>query len=172
MVQGRIDGIIAWLAEHRFIVRTGEDPTVAKRLAENEAVEIDEDWDDEKPLWAQSAESIEGVGLQEIVETKPRPKRPAVIGFQTAGELSTPLSDEIIPDSPAMTYAATPFGERVSRLYLDPLSGLILRRACAKHAKFCVESSKIALFPRGRYYILWPVHPIFPHSGPLENKCK
>ena len=134
-LQGRIDGIIAWLAEHRFIERTGEDPTVAKRLAENEAVEIDEDWDDEKPLWAQSAESIDGVGLQEIVETKPRPKRPAVIGFQTAGELSTPLSDEIIPDSPAMTYAATPFGERVSRLYLDPLSGLILREGLRKARK-------------------------------------
>ena len=70
MAAGRIDGIIARLAEHRFIERTGEDPTVAKQLAENEAVEIDEDWDDEKPLWAQSAESIEGVGLQEIVENE------------------------------------------------------------------------------------------------------
>ena len=74
-------------------------------------------------LWAQSAEAVEGVGLHEYVEPKPRPKRPAVIGFQTAGELSTSSPEEIIPDSPAMTYIATPFGERVSRLYLDPLSG-------------------------------------------------
>ena len=134
-LQGRIDGIIAWLTEHRFIERTGEDPSVAKRLAASESIETEEEWDDEKPMWAQSAESIEGVGLQEYVEPKPRPKRPAVIGFQTAGELSTPPPEEVIPDSPAMTYAATPFGERVSRLYLDPLSGLILREGLRKARK-------------------------------------
>ncbi|MBJ03164.1 MAG: hypothetical protein CMB65_00465 [Euryarchaeota archaeon] len=134
-LEGRIDGIIAWLAEHRFIERTGEDPSVTKRLATIEAISTEEEWDDEKPLWAQSAESVEGVGMQEFVDSKPRPKRPAVIGFQTAGELSTTQSDEVIPDSPAMTYLATPFGERVSRLYLDPLSGLILREGLRKARK-------------------------------------
>ncbi len=134
-LEERIDGIINWLAEHRFIERTGEDSAVAERLAASEAIEIDEEWDDEKPLWAQSAAEIEGVSLQEYVESTPRPKRPAVIGFQTAGELSTPSPEEIIPDSPAMTYIATPFGERVSRMYLDPLSGLILREGLRKARK-------------------------------------
>ncbi|MEE2759231.1 MAG: DEAD/DEAH box helicase [Candidatus Thermoplasmatota archaeon] len=134
-LEGRIDGIISWLAEHRFIEKTGEDPVVAERLAAKEAVEIQEEWDDEKPLWAQSAESIEGVGLQDFSERKPRPKRPAVIGFQTASDLATPQTDQVIPDSPAMTYIATPFGERVSRLYLDPLSGLILREGLRKARK-------------------------------------
>ncbi len=134
-LEERIDGIIAWLIEHRFIERTGEDSVVAKRLAASEAVEVEEEWDDEKPLWAQSAETVEGVDLQEVVEMKTRPKLPAVIGFQTAGELSAPSSDEVIPDSPAMTYTATPFGERVSRLYLDPLSGLILREGLRKARK-------------------------------------
>ena len=134
-LEGRIDGIISWLAEHRFIERTGEDQAVVERLSARKAVEIEEKWDDEKPLWAQSAEAVEGVGLHEYVEPKPRPKRPAVIGFQTAGELSTSSHEEIIPDSPAMTYIATPFGERVSRLYLDPLSGLILREGLRKARK-------------------------------------
>ena len=134
-LEGRIDGIISWLAEHRFIERTGEDQAVVERLSARKAVEIEEKWDDEKPLWAQSAEAVEGVGLHEYVEPKPRPKRPAVIGFQTAGELSTSSHEEIIPDSPAMSYIATPFGERVSRLYLDPLSGLILREGLRKARK-------------------------------------
>ena len=134
-LEGRIDGIISWLAEHRFIERTDEDQAVVERLSARKAVEIEEQWDDEKPLWAQSAEAVEGVGLDEYMEPKKRPKRPAVIGFQTAGELSTSLPEEIIPDSPAMTYIATPFGERVSRLYLDPLSGLILREGLRKARK-------------------------------------
>ncbi len=134
-LEERIDRIIAWLAEHRFIERTGEDPAVTKRLATTEALEIEEEWDDEKPLWAKSAEAVDGVALREVAEVKPRPKRPAVIGFQTAGELSSPSPDEVIPDSPAMTYIATSFGERVSRLYLDPLSGLILREGLRKARK-------------------------------------
>ena len=134
-LQERIDEIIAWLAAHRFIERTGEDAAIIQRLAESPAIESDEEWDDEMPLWAQSAQSVDGVEFIEQFESEPRPKRPAVIGFQKAGELSEPEPKDVIPDSPAMTYAATPFGERVSRLYLDPLSGLILREGLRKARK-------------------------------------
>ena len=134
-LQERIDEIIAWLAAHRFIERTGEDAAIIQRLAESPAIESDEEWDDEMPLWAQSAQSVDGVEFIEQFESEPRPKRPAVIGFQKAGELSEPEPKDVTPDSPAMTYAATPFGERVSRLYLDPLSGLILREGLRKARK-------------------------------------
>ncbi len=134
-LQGRIDEIIAWLATHRFIERTGEDPAVFERLSETQTSTAKEEWDDEIPLWAQSAETVEGVGLVDLVEAKPRPKRPAVIGFQKAGELASPPPEQVIPDSLAMTYLATPFGERVSRLYLDPLSGLILREGLLQARK-------------------------------------
>ncbi|MCH2636892.1 MAG: DEAD/DEAH box helicase [Candidatus Thalassarchaeum sp.] len=134
-LQERIDEIIAWLAAHRFIERTGEDAAIIQRLAESPAIESEEGWDDEMPLWAQSAQSVDGVEFIEQFESEPRPKRPAVIGFQKAGELSEPEPKDVIPDSPAMTYAATPFGERVSRLYLDPLSGLILREGLRKARK-------------------------------------
>ena len=126
-LQSRIDEIISWLANHGFIERTGEDAAVLARLAEIEPIISEEEWDDNLPLWAQSAEAVDGVEFSDYVEPKPRPKRPAVIGFQKAGDLTNPLPDEVIPDPPAMTYVATAFGERVSRLYLDPLSGLILR---------------------------------------------
>jgi len=134
-LQGRIDEIIDWLATHRFIERNGEDSAVIERLASIEPTESDEEWDDDMPLWAQSAKSVDGVEFTEYVENKPQQKRPAVIGFQKAGLLETPPSDEIVPDSPAMSYSATPFGERVSRLYLDPLSGLILREGLRKARK-------------------------------------
>jgi len=134
-LQGRIDEIIDWLATHRFIERTGEDVAVIERLAEIESTELEEEWNDETPVWAHSAQSIEGVDVADFVDSKPRPKRPAVIGFQKAVDLSNPPPEEIVPDSPAMTYAATAFGERVSRLYLDPLSGLILREGLRQARK-------------------------------------
>ncbi len=134
-LQGRIDEIIDWLVTHRFIERTGEDPAVIERLASIEPTESDEEWDDEMPLWAQSAKSVDGVEFSDYVEREPQQKRPAVIGFQKAGSLSSPPLDDIVPDSPAMRYSATPFGERVSRLYLDPLSGLILREGLRKARK-------------------------------------
>ena len=87
------------------------------------------------PIWAQSAQTIEWVDLADYVDSKPRPKRPAVIGFQKAVDLSSPPPEEVVPDSPSMTYAATAFGERVSRLYLDPLSGLILREGLRQARK-------------------------------------
>ena len=134
-LQGRIDEIISWLATHRFIERTGEDVAVLERLGKVKPTQTEEEWDDDMPMWAKSAKSIEGVEISEYIEPKPRPKRPAVIGFQKAGDLSSPSLEEIVPDSPAMSYSATPFGERVSRLYLDPLSGLILREGLRQARK-------------------------------------
>ena len=40
--------------------------------------------------------------------------------------------DEITAESPSMTYSATPLGKRVARLYLNPLSGRILRDGAAR----------------------------------------
>ena len=67
-LQERIDEIIAWLAAHRFIERTGEDAAIIQRLAESPAIESDEEWDDEMPLWAQSAQSVDGVEFIEQFE--------------------------------------------------------------------------------------------------------
>lgn len=127
MLQSRIDEIVQWLVTHRFITRGEIDPDVSPAAVDPDGAE--EDWDDEMPTWAQSASAHEGVdlALKPEPQAAPRPKRPAIIGFEKASAIvaETPLSEA--PDAPGQTYAATAFGERVSRLYLDPLSGLILR---------------------------------------------
>jgi len=125
MLQSRIDEILSWLATHRFITREGVDGSIVTATAE--ADEGPEDWDDELPAWARTAQAHEGVDLAELVEEKPRPARPAVIGFERASAITTEVPETSVPDPAGMTYAPTAFGERVSRLYLDPLSGLILR---------------------------------------------
>ena len=132
-LQGRIDEIIGWLATHGFIEKLGEDEALVEKIKAAESEENHEgpeDWDDDLPAWAESASMHEGVGLLDELQEKPppkRPKRPAIVGFQSAGAFAASQPEISIPDSPAMTYVATPFGERVSRLYLDPLSGLILK---------------------------------------------
>ena len=125
-LQTRIDEIVDWLATHHFIIRKGVDESIVPESAEAE--EGAEDWDDEMPAWAANASAHEGVRATESTLDVARPKRPAVIGFSRASTLATNQTEVSIPDPPGMTYVATPFGERVSRLYLDPLSGLILRQ--------------------------------------------
>jgi helicase len=125
-LQTRIDEIVDWLATHHFIVREGVDESIVPLSAEPD--EGDEDWDDDMPAWAQSASAHEGVDIAASSPEEPRPKRPAVIGFERASALASTQPETVIPDAPGMTYSATSFGERVSRLYLDPLSGLILRQ--------------------------------------------
>jgi len=134
LLETRIDEIIHWLADNDFIERIGEDEALAERLRiRSESIDSDnvsEDWDDEMPSWAESASKYEGVEIiegKDVVEMKKRPKKPAMIGFERADKIVTTQPESFIPDTPAMVYAATPFGERVSRLYLDPLSGIILR---------------------------------------------
>lgn len=133
-LENRIDEIISWLAHNDFIVRVGEDEALSERLRSNtehpESEFRAEEWDDEMPSWAQSASNYEGVEVvnaDDNVERKKGPRRPAMIGFERADKIVTTEPESSIPDSPAMVYAATAFGERVSRLYLDPLSGLIIR---------------------------------------------
>lgn len=131
-LESRIDEILHWLATHRFIERTGEDEAVRALAAEAHRAatpDAEEDWGDDTPAWAKAAGEWEGVDAEDWRQAKPKPRRPAVIGFTRATGLSATMPGGAqTPDDPAMTYAATRFGERVSRLYLDPLSGLILRR--------------------------------------------
>ena len=54
------------------------------------------------------------------------PRRgPAIFGFRKASMHDSYETDP--PESPSMTYSATPLGERVAQLYLNPISGRIIR---------------------------------------------
>jgi len=124
----RIDRMIEWLVQRDMILRTGESNLVAERIASrpiNE--EIEENWEDELPTWAAAASALDGLDWikREMNDPTPKRKGPAVFGFTTAASLNQ--IDEIHEDPANMTYAATPFGETVSRLYLNPVTGYLLR---------------------------------------------
>jgi len=77
------------------------------------------------------------VTIDKRAKEAPRTKRkgPAVMGFKSASDIvRSNRFEPVLPEQEAMTYRATPFGERVARLYLDPLSGHVLqvglRKAC------------------------------------------
>ena len=142
LLADRIDGILGWLAEHEMINRDGEDEDIAAEIAASvaemaaaaQSEDDSEEWDDELPPWAIAARDEAGIGLQdssrmpELPSRRPKRNGPAVIGFQKASQLSDSTRMEPnAPESNAMCYSATPFGERISRLYLDPLSGHVLR---------------------------------------------
>ncbi|HJM87370.1 MAG TPA: helicase-related protein, partial [Candidatus Thalassarchaeaceae archaeon] len=140
----KIDGIVDWLCDHEMVERRGVDETLAadideslrKESTETKDESIDsENWDDNLPPWAIAASSTTGVRLSENTpkQVKPKRKGPAIIGFQSAGDIYR--ESRLEPNQPeqdAMTYQATPFGERISRLYLDPLSGHILQAGLRK----------------------------------------
>jgi helicase len=107
---------------------------VSEKLSQSEE---EEDWDDTLPPWASAASATTGVTIDNSPEKEPRPKRKgaAVMGFQSASDIvRSNRFEPVLPEQEAMTYRATPFGERVARLYLDPLSGHVLqvglRKAC------------------------------------------
>ena len=140
----KIDGIVEWLCEHGMVERYGIDEALAADIDESLRQEIiennvesgdNENWDDNLPPWAIAATSNTGVRLTKTAPAQEKTKRkgPAIIGFQSARDIYRGNRLEPnLPEQDAMTYRATPFGERVSRLYLDPLSGHILQMGLRK----------------------------------------
>ncbi len=130
-LENQIDKVIEWLSENDMIRKEGESGKVKERiLKEKEGKESKEDWDDNVPSWAESATKISGVSLSEnhqrkIPDIAPR-KGPAIFGFKKASNYE--VEETHVPDSPTMVYSATPLGLRVSRLYLNPVSGKILKK--------------------------------------------
>ena len=120
--------MIEWLVQRDMIVRTGESDSVAERIASRPIEkEVMENWEDDLPTWAAAASSLDGLDWinRENKNLTPKRKGPAVFGFTTAASLNH--IDEIHEDPATMTYAATKFGETVSRLYLNPVTGHLLR---------------------------------------------
>ena len=122
--------------EERFIRRKGPDEAYAQRRADAQVgQDEEEDWDDEMPIWATIAQSTGGVELRSNSPTHaPQPKTStaftqASLGFTSASDLahvggwSAPSGN----DHSSMEYEATLMGERITQLYLDPLSASILR---------------------------------------------
>ena len=123
----RIDDVISWLATNGMIDRTGESEEVKQRMLEETPIEQDEEWEDELPSWVDSASEVLGIDIHGDAEgTHDKPRRgPPIFGFRKASLHESYEQDP--PESASMTYRATPLGERVSQLYLNPISGRMLR---------------------------------------------
>ena len=132
----RLSSMLSWLVEERFLRKCGEDPHFSPRskLPGGDEGEQAEAWDDTVPAWASSA--VETAGVQWSADPAPIQSQrqssahgsPA-FGFSTASSLglrSAPVFASV-EDGPGMRYEATAMGERVTQLYLDPLSASILR---------------------------------------------
>jgi len=92
-----------------------------------------EEWDDTMPVWASVAAELDGIVYNAAATIDP-PRRndlparrgPAVFGFSTARKVQI-RTKPTVPEPLAMTYESTLFGETIARLYLNPVSGHIIR---------------------------------------------
>jgi helicase len=139
----RLMTVLNWLVEERFVRRCGHDEQYASRGSHQTPSE-EEEWDDTIPIWASSASTTSGVAWS---PSSPRaPKRSSSHGLPTFG--FSPASaldrhavsfDPVAADGPSMRYEATAMGERVTQLYLDPLSASILRTGLRRAVRRAVR---------------------------------
>ena len=128
-LQERLDSMLDWLVGERFLRRLGVDETYEARR-QDQAIDEEETWDDDIPVWVNVAQESGGVSLQEQRQSKPAPSSHGTpsLGFVSASSLNNVGGwSDSAGEPPSMKYEATPIGERVAQLYLDPLSASILR---------------------------------------------
>jgi len=129
-LEARTDDVLSWLCENGMIDRTGESKDVEKRIRERGVIESDdEEWEDDMPEWANSATAIPGLDLTAKSAVRARRiaprKGPVIFGFKKASMYET--SESLMPEPSTMAYVPTPLGSRVSRLYLNPISGRVIQ---------------------------------------------
>ena len=136
----RIDDSINWLVNNGMITREGESDVVKERIFQYVGNEVEENWEDLRPSWVNSAASIPGLDIseQKIMEKKKYTPRegPAIFGFTKASSIE--FEEAVLPELSAMTYESTNLGMRVSRLYLNPISGRIIKNGLEKAMKVLI----------------------------------
>ena len=141
----RLNTMLDWLVEERFIRKCGMDEHYTPRWVDG-AVDEEEAWDDTVPAWAMNAKTTEGVSWEPQSSTRSTPPRSSVhsepsIGFSKATSFRQTggWAQPVAHDGPSMRYEATAMGERVTQLYLDPLSASILRRGLRRAVRRAVR---------------------------------
>ncbi|MDG1538868.1 MAG: DEAD/DEAH box helicase [Candidatus Poseidonia sp.] len=147
----RLNTMLDWLVEERFVRKVGVDEHfTAHWLNNNLDSQGEEAWDDSLPAWATPAQETVGVqwSASPIASPKSNSHRSAhlnpSLGFAPATSLSNtggwvqPSAEE--PHN--MKYQATQMGERVTQLYLDPLSASILRTGLRRAVRRMVRADR------------------------------
>ena len=124
-LQENIDSMLKWLVDKRFVRRTN-------------VGSIEENWDDETPSWVDAAQSASGVSFS---KSKSREPNEATFGFQRASSISVGNSLSLDIEALDNEYEATPMGERVAQLYIDPLSADILLDGLRRAVRRIVRKS-------------------------------
>ena len=124
-LQENIDSMLKWLVDKRFVRRTN-------------VGSIEENWDDETPSWVDAAQSASGVSFS---KSKSREPTEATFGFQRASSISAGYSQSFDTEALDNEYEATPMGERVAQLYIDPLSADILLDGLRRAVRRIVRKS-------------------------------
>ena len=123
----RLGAILDWLVDERFLRRLDANPAYVPPAD----VDEEEHWDDDVPAWAAPAHGRDDLlweGASATVQpASPSERAPASFGFTAASSLSRPTVAVANVRDPATRYEATPMGEVVTRLYLDPASASVLR---------------------------------------------
>ncbi|DAC32267.1 MAG TPA: DEAD/DEAH box helicase [Candidatus Poseidoniales archaeon] len=123
----RLGAILDWLVDERFLRRLDANPAYVPPAD----VDEEEHWDDDVPVWAAPAHGRDDLlweGASATVQpASPSERAPASFGFTAASSLSRPTVTVANVRDPATRYEATPMGEVVTRLYLDPASASVLR---------------------------------------------
>ena len=129
----RIDNILNWLTDEEMIIQEGVDFDLENQQAFEiqESFQNEESWDDNVPDWVKAAKENKGVFLKDDVDEityKKREIKPKGLGFEKANLIDDIAIPEInIGKQNSMVYSASNFGSRICQLYLDPMSGAILR---------------------------------------------
>ncbi|MCS5533163.1 MAG: DEAD/DEAH box helicase [Candidatus Poseidoniaceae archaeon] len=151
VLEERLDKMIHWLVEERFIRRVGIDEhfSVSHNIKQqSEDISMSET---HMPAWAKMADSTGGVEFHNEVQdysNKSYSERisahsQASLGFTNASTLRTVggWKDEVKNDDLAMKYEATIMGERITQFYLDPLSASILRHGMRRAIRRMVRGN-------------------------------
>ena len=111
----------------------------------------EEDWDDELPIWASIAKSTGGVDFQppqsHTTQRQPRTESAftkASLGFTQATDLAHVggWDQPTGVDHHGMVYEATMMGERITQMYLDPLSASQLRTGLRRAVRRLVRQNR------------------------------
>ena len=144
ILKEKIDQTLTWLTEQRFIRKIGVDKTYSEARADK--VVDSDDWDDSVPAWAMVAKSTQGVEMTNEDNINSTNKfsahnKPA-LGFNLASELSTvgAWHSNDLDEFSGMKYEATLMGERITQLYLDPLSASIIRTGLRRAIRRIVKA--------------------------------
>ncbi|MFQ3343517.1 MAG: helicase [Candidatus Thalassarchaeaceae archaeon] len=174
----RIDDSISWLADNGMISREGDSDAVKERMLKYNPVKKEEKWIDDVPAWVNSASNALGIDISKHNnnnnnnddKNKKLRTGPAIFGFTKASNIEE--QKNILPESSTMTYKATNLGIRISRLYLNPISGRIIRDGLERAMAVLLGEDKIhQISPLGLIYLVCCTPdflPIWPRASDFE----